>query len=176
MARPKPKTRLLIDMRINPTPERLAKGDVANWTPRGETNPQKQVHRVMPDPNPLAELLSRGTIDHAEYSAGHDFGRLYIRALGQGGEVNMEFIDCRSGSGDAVDRLDAASRFRAMCRELGNTDHDRLNRTRVLIEVAGKRRSLREAYPGSRARQVASNQMVIGLQRLVRYAELAAAS
>lgn len=164
---------------IQPTPERLAKGDVRSYVPRmpGDRTPPRR-HRVTPDPNPLRDYLDRQPCpphttraEHDRnmlglYEGGQALGAAYERATREGGAVNLDSMGGGFNGGLSHARCEAMSDLHHMIARLGDTEHDRLNRARILIEVCGKRRSLRDLAPGGRAFQRNSNMLLTGLRAL----------
>lgn len=159
-----------------PTPERLAKGDVGQYTPR-EYHPETKKMRELPPVHrvrrsnacPLSELLGRRSINRDEYDAGRRLGSAYERATRETGAINLDSLGGGWNGGISHARCEAMDELTAMRRAIGDTEHDRKVRMRVLIAVCAEGRSLREYVGGGgRACQTASNILVVSLQRLVR--------
>ncbi len=162
-----------------PTPERLAKGDMGQYIPR-EYHPETKKMRELPPVHrarrmtacPLSDLLARRSINRDEYDAGRRFGSAYERATREQGAINLDSMGGGFNGGISHARCEAMGDLHGMVRAIGDTDHDRLNRARVLIAVCAEGRSLREYVGGGgRACQAASNMLVVSLQRLVRAEE-----
>lgn len=156
---------------VKATDERLSKGDITDDVLRelhpGDTETREQrVKRVIPDPDPLQALLDRGSIRPREYDEGHRFGSAYERATREAGAINLDTMGGGFNGGLSMARCQAMSDLGCMVAKLADTEYDRLNRARILIEVCGKRRSLRDLAPGGRAFQRNSNILLTGLRML----------
>lgn len=175
MPRPRPRAP---SPEIQPTPERLAKGDIRSYLPRmdGNRTPARR-HRVQPAPNPLLDFLNRqptGTpqaraMVQAMYEEGQRFGSAYERATREQGAINLDSMGGGFNPGPTHARCEAMSDLHRMIARLGDTEHDKINRARILIHVCGERRSLRELAQGGRAFQVNSNMLLIALQHLTAF-------
>lgn len=174
MPRPRPRAP---SPEIQPTPERLAKGDIRSYLPRmdGNRTPARR-HRVQPAPNPLLDFLNRqptGTpqaraMVQAMYEEGQRFGSAYERATREVGAINLDSMGGGFSPGPTHARCEAMTDLHRMIAKLGDTEHDRLAHARILIHVCGERRSIRDLAAGARARQATANILLTALARLAR--------
>jgi hypothetical protein len=163
-----------------PSPFRLQHGDVEQtpirYGDQRDADPNRPTvarSRKATD-NPLAQFLARKLISPEAYHAGKRFGSLWERTTRTVGAVNLDSTGGGTCDGLSYAKVEAMSEFHALCRLLGDTDHDRLTRQRVLIAVCGERRTARNvAGEGGRKCQAVSNMLVIGLERLARATEAA---
>lgn len=160
-----------------PTPERLAKGDIEitpiRYGDQRDADPNRPaVHRSRRSrDNPLDEFLSRRLISNDAYRMGNRIGSLYDRATREAGAINLDSLGGGSCDGLPYKTVEAMSELHALFRQLHRDDAERLKHSRLLIAVCGEGRSIREfAGDGGRARQAASNMLIVGLERLAKEA------
>lgn len=160
-----------------PTPERLAKGDIEitpiRYGDQRDADPNRPaVHRARRSrDNPLDEFRARRLISDDAYRAGNRVRSLYDRATREAGAINLDSIGGGSCDGLPFKTVEAMSELHALFRQLHRDDAERLKHSRLLIAVCGEGRSIREfAGDGGRARQAASNMLIVGLERLAKEA------
>lgn len=165
------------DKVILPTPERMAKGDIAvtpiRYGDQRDADPNRPaVHRARKSrDNPLDEFRARRLISDDAYRIGNRIGSLYDRATREAGAINLDSLGGGSCDGLPYKTVEAMSELHALFRQLHRDDAERLKHSRLLIAVCGEGRSIREfAGDGGRARQAASNMLIVGLERLAKEA------
>ena len=161
-----------------PTPERLAKGDIAvtpiRYGDQRDADPNRPaVHRARRSrDNPLDEFLSRRLISNDAYRAGNRVRSLYDRATREAGAINLDSIGGGSCDGLPFKTVEAMSELHAIFRAISRHETERLAMSRLLIAVCGEGRSVRDYVGGGgRACQAASNMLVNALDRMVRMQE-----
>lgn len=160
-----------------PTPERLAKGDIEitpiRYGDQRDADPNRPaVHRSRRSrDNPLDEFRARRLISDDAYRAGNRVRSLYDRATREAGAINLDSIGGGSCDGLPFKTVEAMSELHAIFRAISRHETERLAMSRILIAVCGEGRSIREfAGDGGRARQAASNMLIVGLERLAKEA------
>lgn len=163
-----------------PTPERLAKGDIAvtpiRYGDQRDADPNRPaVHRARKSRgNPLDEFRGRRLISDDAYRMGNRIGSLYERATREAGAINLDSLGGGSCDGLPFKTVEAMSELHAIFRAISRHETERLAMSRILIAVCGEGRSIREfAGDGGRARQAASNMLINALDRMVRMQEAA---
>jgi len=152
---------------VMPTPERLTKGDITATVPRGrEDDPDAVQPRVRRDIEPIFSIKS---LSDEEKSAGAHFGRLWRRATREVGAIDYADIRTgRGGDGLSHSRCEALDAFKPLFNCLADTHEGRIHRTRVLLQIAGERRTMREAFGTGRGFTSALHLIVSACQRIVR--------
>lgn len=161
---------------IQPTPERLAKGDVETYTPRefvpgaagqpGKVRELPTVSRSRLAPETLWTLHSRGSINRDELRAGRELGEAYERATRELGAINLDSMGGGWNGGLSHSRCSAMDTLHRMWDALPELNRPAI--WHVLIAICGHRQTLREYAGGGRPMMRASGLFYIGIAAIGR--------
>lgn len=155
---------------VLPTRERKAKNDVTTdqlreYHPNDKQNPQRNVTRVRAADS-LTELLKAGALNSDDHAAGEHYREAYeaVHASGRSKDIPRPGSGIQAARTTITDgQADASQRLKRLDRIVG------LQCLRIVQQIAGEGRSLRDAHKGGKSRKLAAARLRIGLGRLARW-------
>lgn len=145
---------------IGPTKEREAKGDIEAIDQGGRKS--KRVRRS----ESIDELLKAGAIDADDHAAAEHYREAYeaVHASGRSKDIPRPGSGIQAARTTITDgQADASQRLKRLDRIVG------LQCLRIVQQIAGEGRSLRDAHKGGKSRKLAAARLRIGLGRLARW-------